>query len=407
MTQTAPVVPDRGGFPFLDITAPDFTYDAPEVAAARDRSWCAESPIGLLVLRHAEAQQLVRDPRLTHDGARFMAMSGVADGPVYDWWVPMMVNHDGVDHRRLRGLVQKAFTPRTLDRLRPFTRARARQLAGDLVGAGTTDFYAACADPLPLAVMSALLGVPSEDVGVFGTWTTDLGLVLSLIHERSFLDRVVAAVVGLDGYVDHLMDLRAAEPGEDVVSALVSERVAEGVVTREELRNLLVTLVFAAHDTTRHQLANAMVVFAEHPDQWRLLTRRPELVPDAVQELMRWAPSAASVFRFAGEDFEFGGRLIERDEFLLVLAPIVQRDPLAYRDGDAFDITATGRAPLIQFGGGPHHCLGAALARIELEEALAAMTAVLGPPVVTEPVTWRPPIGILGPTALSVRFESP
>ncbi|SDD97069.1 cytochrome P450 [Actinokineospora iranica] len=404
MTKSVQATPEQSEIPFLDITKPGFSYDSPEVAAARERHWYAESPVGLIVLRHAEAQALMRDPRFDHDGAGFMRMNGVEDGPIWDWYVPMLVNHDGADHRRLRGLVHKAFTPRTVNDLRPFVRAQARRLADSLAATEVCDFFADFGNPLPLAVMSRLLGVPEQDWEIFRTWTTDLGLVFSLAHGGDFRERVTAAVVGLYGYVDALMDAKAAHPADDLISRLVLAQREDQPVSRAELLNLLVTLVFAAHDTTRHQLANAMVAFADHPDQWRLLGRRPGLIPTAVDETIRWAPSSVSVFRFATEDLEFQGTFLAKGTFLLICSPAAQRDPRAYQGADTFDVTAGDREPAVQFGGGPHYCLGAALAKVELSEAFAALTERLGPPTVAEPFTWRPPIGILGPTSLSLRF---
>lgn len=163
-------------------------------------------------------------------------------------------------------------------------------------------------------------------------------------------------------------------------------------------------MVFAAHDTTRLQLANAMYTFSEHPDQWTLLGRRPELAPQAVEEIMRWLPSSNAVYRFAAEDFEFRGGLIPEGTLLMIGVQAAQRDPRAYPGGDVFEIAVARQAPVLQFGGGPHYCLGAPLARLELSEALPALATRLGPPSVVGPVSWRPAIGIYGPNELPLRF---
>jgi cytochrome P450 len=118
---------------------------------------------------------------------------------------------------------------------------------------------------------------------------------------------VETAVAGLYGYVDSLMNDKLARPTDDLISALVVAQQSDGSVSRDELLNLIVTLVFAAHDTTRHQLANAMVTFSEHPEQWTLLAQRPELAAQAVEEVMRWRPSTSAIFRFADEDFDYEG----------------------------------------------------------------------------------------------------
>lgn len=390
--------------PFLNIVDPEFDFASPEVISAQAESWYAVTPVGLLVLRYAEAQELLRDRRLDHNGKRFMEMNGVTGGPLYDWFVPMIVNQDGAAHRRLRGLVNKAFTPRMIENVRPFIRAAAERLAGQLAAAGAGEFMDDFADPLPLAVMCHVLGVPAEDYDMFRAWTTDIGLVFSMAYGGDARSRVENAVVGLSGYVDALMKAKKAQPTDDLISVLVTLREAEGQVSTEELRNLLVTLVFGAHDNTRNQFGNVMVTFAGHPGQWALLAQQPGLMPQAVEELMRWCPSAMTLFRFAAGDFDYQGLRIAADTQLTMCILGAQRDPRVFRNGNSFDITVTREAPALQFGGGPHHCLGAALARAELGEALHVLTSRLAAPSLAGPVAWRRPLGIYGPEKLPLRF---
>lgn len=393
--------------PFLDVVDPAFDFTSPEALAAQAADWYADSPLGLLVLRYAETQELLRDRRLDHGGDGYLRGNGITSGPIHDWWVPMIVNHDGADHRRLRGLVGRAFTPRTIDLLRPFIRAKAAELADEIEAAGQAEFVDAFANRLPLAVMCELLGVPAEDYATFSVWTSDIGMIFSLAAGGDTAARVERAVAGLDGYVEALIDEKARHPADDLISDMVAAWRAERTVTREELRNLLVTLVFGAHDNTRHQFSNTMVTFAEHPAQWTLLRDRPELAEQAVREAMRWRPSAATVFRRAAEDFEFRGMPIAAGTFLTMAVQAAQRDPRAYPGGHAFDITAVRTAPLLQFGAGPHYCLGTALAHAELGEALPVLAHRFGPPVIAGEVTWRPAFGIHGPNELPLRFAEP
>ncbi|MGW3645712.1 cytochrome P450 [Streptomyces sp. NPDC000878] len=390
--------------PFLNVIDPEFDFGAPEVMAAQARSWYADSPMGLLVLRYAEAQELLRDRRLDHNGRGYMEQNGVFDGPIYDWFVPMINNHDGDDHRRLRGLVSKAFTPRMISEIRPFIRAEAERMAEEMAAAGSCDFVESFADPLPLAVMCKLLGVPREDYDTFRGWTNDIGLVFSLVHGGDIVERVERAVVGLNGYISALMEDKAKNPGDDLISTLVTAQREEGQVSEEELRNLLVTLVFAAHDTTCHQLSNAMVIFAERPEQWNLLAERPELAPQAIEEIIRWSPSTPIIYRCAAEDFDYGGMRIAKGTFMTMCAQTAQRDPRVFEYGDSFDITTTSTAPPLLFGAGMHYCLGAPLARAEMADALSALVKRLGPPSIVGPVSWRPPTGIHGPETLPLSF---
>ncbi|MEU1407289.1 cytochrome P450 [Streptomyces sp. NPDC005728] len=374
------------------------------MAEAQERHWYAKTPLGLLILRYSEAKELVRNPSLIHNGVRFMEQNGVFDGPIYDWFVKGLVSRDFEDHRRLRGLVNKAFVPRMVENLRPLMRETSQRLADRLASSDEVDFIEEFADQLPLVVMTELLGLPPEDFATFRTWSSDIGLVFSLALGGDIPARVEAAVTGLYDYADALMDAKAADPGDDLISALVSLQQAEGSATREELQNLIASMVFAAHDTTRLQLANAMVTFSEHPDQWKLLGENPELTHQAVEEVMRWRPSTNALFRYAPEDFEFRGELIPKGTMLTIGVQAVQRDPRAFPRGDVFDITATRSTPVLQFGGGLHYCLGAPLARMEMAEALPVLASRLGAPSVAGPLTWRPAIGITGPNELRLRF---
>lgn len=392
--------------PYLNVLDPEFDFGSPEAMAAQERSWYADSPIGLLVLRYAEAQELLRDRRLDHNGKGYIEQAGVYSGPIYDWFVPMINHHDGEDHRRLRGLVSKAFTPRMINELRPFVRAEAERMAEEMASADEIEFVDSFADPLPLAVMCRLLGVPTEDYDTFRMWTNDIGLVFSLVHGGDIVARVEKAVVGLNEYVSGLMAEKAKNPDDGLISTLVAAQRTEGQVSEDELRNLLVTLVFAAHDTTCHQLSNAMVIFSERPEQWNLLAERPELAPQAIEEIIRWSPSTPIIYRCAAEDFEYRGLLVEKGTFLTMCAQTAQRDPRVFAGGDTFDITSTSTVSPLLFGAGSHFCLGAPLARAEMCEALPALVKRLGPPTIAGPVSWRPPTGIHGPNMLPLRFAS-
>src|SRR6266566_3761941 len=241
MSATADSLSTPHEVPFLNIIDPEVDYNSAELISAQQRNWYAESPLGLLVLRYTEAQELLRDRRLNHNGRRFLEMNGILDGPVYDWFVPMIVNHDGPVHRRLRGLVNKVFTPRMIDDLRPFIRAKAAGLAEELASVTVCEFVEDFGNPLPLAVMSHLLGVPAQDYDTFRAWTTDIGLVFSIALGGDIPTRVETAVVGLSGYVTALMDQKSRKPTDDLISALVTRQQAEDRVSRDELCNLIVT----------------------------------------------------------------------------------------------------------------------------------------------------------------------
>lgn len=393
--------------PFLDVVDPEFQFNGSQVAQAQAGSWYAESQIGPLVLRYAEAQELLRDPRLALNGKLYLETNGIFDGPVYDWFSEILGVRHGEDHRRLRGLVNKAFSSRMISNLRPFIRTTAERLTDHLATRQECDFVEDFANKLPMAVMCQLLGIPNEDYEKFRTWTSDIALIFSIAEGGDVLARLEAAVAGMNGYADSLIEDKTATPTDDLISALIAVRQDGSRLSAEELRNLVVTLVFAAHDTTRHQLSNAMVAFARHHDQWRLLAQHPELATQAVEEVMRWHPTTNCIYRFANEDLEYKGLRMAQDSFLIICAAAAQRDPRAFDNPDSFDISITRQAAPLQFGGGPHYCLGAALARAELSEALPVLANRLGPPSIIGPAPWNTAIAVNGPQMLRLRFGQP
>jgi cytochrome P450 len=272
--------------------------------------------------------------------------------------------------------------------LRPFIRTRARQLAERLAAVAECEFVEDFANPLPLAVMSEMLGVPPEDHGVFHTWTTDIGLVFSLALGGDVVTRRGRARRA------RRVHRRADGAEEGRLGRRPDLRARRGAPGRP-----------ADQRGTTAQLIVTMA-FAEHPAQWRLLGSRPDLADRAVDEVMRWLPSSPTIYRFAAEDFEYQGLPITEGTFLTTCVTAAQRDPRVFRDGATFDSTVAREAPLLQFGAGPHHCLGVALAKAELAEALPALATRLAAPAFAGPLTWRPPVGIHGPNTLPVRFSA-
>jgi cytochrome P450 len=248
-----------------------------------------------------------------------------------------------------------------------------------------------------------MLGVPAKDYDTFRVWGADISLVFSMALGGDIPARVENAVTGLSGYADYLIKQKEAAPGDDLISALVAARQASKV-TDAELRNLVVTLVFATYDNTRHQFGNAMATFATHPEQWAALASHPELGEQAADEVIRWCPVATFVARYAAEDFVYRDLPIAQYTYLMMCVSTAQRDPRAFRDAQRFDITIRRSEQSLQFGGGAHYCLGAALARAELSEALPILASSLKTPRITGPVTWRLPVGVYGPTQLPLSF---
>ncbi|MGX8909918.1 cytochrome P450 [Streptomyces netropsis] len=404
MSTTAHTEPSWSDLPFLDFTDPGFAWDSAEVAEARERSWVARTPLALLVLRYAEAKDLARDPRLVSGFRGLVEMVGTPEGPARDFMRDFLQSLDGADHRRLRGLATHPFTPRRIIETQPFVRATVEQLADRLSASEECDFVQAFAHPLPAMVMCQLLGFPLDDYDTVGRLSMDANLGLALSDDRAMLTQVEQGLIRMFDYLEAAIEKLRANPGSDLTSDILRAH-QEGVLDDYEVRTLVATVLVAGYETTNHQLALAMVAFAQHPEQWMLLRERPELAPQAVEEVLRWSPTLpVTATRTAAEDFDVHGVRIPTGTPVFMCAHSAQRDPRVYADGDTFDITVKREAPTLAFGGGPHFCLGTALARVELAEALAVLPARLDPPRLTGPISWRTALGVAGPDTLPLRF---
>jgi cytochrome P450 len=391
------------GVPFLELLDPAFRPDSPEVKAARESCWYASTPLGLAVLRYQEAAALLRDRRLRQGTSETLALQGVLEGPLAEWWRVIILNLEGDTHRRLRRLVTKAFSQGNIEALRPAMRANAHELIDAFAGRGECDFMEAFADRYPVRIICELLGVPKEERDDFQGWADDIGLAFSFTVPQ-YLDCIEAALQGLYARTDVLLAERRRQPKDDLVTALIAAEEAGDRLSDEELRTMVSGLVFAGHDTTRNQLGYAMATFIDHPEQWALLAQDPSLAAKAVEEVMRVAPTVPIIARTATEDFEFQGLRIPSGTFLSILAASAHTDPRVF--AESFDIRRELPAPQLSFGGGVHYCLGAWMARAELAEALPILAERLLEPRLAGKVSWRPFLGICGPTRLPIRFRT-
>jgi cytochrome P450 len=259
------------------------------------------------------------------------------------------------------------------------------------------------ADRYPVRVMCHLLGVPEEDQGDFATWNKAVTWVLSFAL-GAHRDEVEWGLGNLDGYVVELIQRRRREPRDDMLTTLVQAEEAGDRLTDLELRAMIGGLLFAGFDTTRNQLGLAMAAFAGQPDQWALLAERPELVPAAVEEVMRLYGAVTVSPRMVIEDMDIDGYRVPAGTVLALSTAAANTDPGVYADPLAFDLTAA-REPQLTFGGGPHYCLGANLARAEMQEALALLAPAMPNLALDGEPRWRTPLGIFGPDHLGLRFD--
>ena len=385
----------------LDLFAPDFTPDGPAVLAAQERSWYARTPVGIAVLRYEEAHDVLRDPRLAGTGTVYHAVQGVTEGAFVEWWQASLLGTEDDRHARLTRLVAPAFRPARIETMRTVSRQVFAGLLDRLGDRTEVEVVGELTDPYPLTVLSELLQVPPDVRAKVQEWTTTLtlGFGFQVAQHVEALDEAIRCLYGT---VDGLVDRLRADPVDGLLSDLVAAEEEGDRLTQEELRAMVVGIFFAGHDTTRNQLARALVLLAGLPDQWELLAREPERVGAAVSEVLRLVPSVPVQSRTPKEDVELGGVPVRVGEFIAIVVAAAQRDPRAYGD-PSFRLDAV-RPATLSFGGGVHHCLGHALARMELEEALLALTRRYRAPELAGPVEWRPPAGIFGPTSVPVRL---
>ena len=392
-----------GEAPYLDLSDPAFAIDSEQVAEARERSWYARTNYGLAVLRYDEVGRLLKDRRLRQGSWAWPALNGVESGPLVEWWNRSLLNLEGDDHRRLRRLLNPAFTPGLVNGLAPRFGELATELIDDFAPRGRCEFVSEFAEPYAARVIAIMLGIPESEWERLAQLSSDLGLFLGVTIAAD-LDRIEAALEGLYGYADQLIAERRDAPGDDFVSGLVRARFDEDRLSDEELRVSIVLLIFGGMDTTRNQLGLAMQTFMAHPDQWRLLGERPDLGPAAVEEVMRVNPTVTWITREALEDLEFEDLGIPRGTTLHLLSGAAGSDPRAFPE-PAFDITVDERPRHYGFGGGLHHCIGHFVARGDMSEALPLLATRLRDPRLDGEVLSLPRSGNTGPTRLPIAFQ--
>lgn len=382
----------------------------PEEAHRNIGKALAESPIatgahGPEVLSHDLVHAVLRDSRFTPPPGLGLEAQGITSGPLWDRVVTSLLSINGAEHTRLRRLVSKAFTPRSVARLDTIIVDVINELIDPLMSTGRCEVVADIARPYPVPIICALLGAPPEDWRLFSAWADDFFKIFTWNVAEHEAD-ILKAWGEMDIYIDGMVADRRRSLTDDLISELIRAEDDGDRLTMDELRMLAAGILMAGTDTTRNQVAAAVDVFCDHPDQWDLLAERPELAPKVVEEVMRYSPVVIGAMRLAIADAEVDGVIIPAGTFVVVNAAAANRDPAVYDDPDRFDITREGAAPMQTFGAGAHYCLGANLARRELAEALSVMARRMRNLRRTGPASWKPMVGITGPATLPVAFDS-
>ncbi len=343
------------------------------------------SPLGFWVFsRHADCLAVLRDRRSSSDArnadperfASLRSMQAAGQGGTLDVLEELapFLFRDPPDHTRLRGLVQKAFTPKVVDGLRRRIVQLCDELLDPIVAEGGGDLVADYAYPLPVQVIVEMLGVPPEDHATFRSWSEALARGLDpdfllppeAVHER------LAGILNFVQYFAQLIDKRRADPGEDLLSRLIAAEEQGQVLSQGELLSTCILLLVAGHETTVNLISGGALALLEHPDQLERLRADGSVGRSAVEELLRYVSPVQLTGRICLEPMEVGGTLLEAGEFSMLLIGSANRDPLVFEDADDLDL---GRAenPHLGFGFGLHHCLGAPLARLEAQIAFEVL----------------------------------
>jgi cytochrome P450 len=361
-------------------------------------------PLGPEVLAYDAVQTVLRDRRFCMPKGLLLEVQGVTSGPLWDRTVSSLLSLDGEQHQRLRRLVSRAFTPAATTSLRASMVGVIDGLIDEVASVGRCDVVTDIARPYPIPVICDLLGVPRGDWSLISDWTDDIFKIFNFNVAHDAPD-ILRASEELDAYVDDLVAARCRAPSEDLISLLLAAGANGDQVTHEEVTMLVGAILTGGTDTTRNQLAAAVQVFCDHPGQWALLAKHPELAPHAVEEVLRHSPIVLRTLRKAVDDVEVAGMVIPAGTLVGANMAAANRDPAVYDDPDRFDMTRQGPVPMLTFGGGIHYCLGVHLAKAELAEALVIMTRRLPNIRCVGPSPWKPVIGVSGPITLPVEFD--
>jgi cytochrome P450 len=354
--------------------------------------------------------QLLSSDRLTPLERRLSAERKETLALTFEVLRGWMTFHDAPRHASLRNPVRRAFTPRRVSSLRPRIERVVEELLDEAAAAGTFDFKELFAFPMPAVIIAEMLGIPAADRERFKTWSRNLSAIV--FGESGNVDQAGTAAAGSAEFAEYfrwLIAKRATRPGDDLISALIAARAdADGDgLTDIELIGACTLLLFAGHETTTNFLTNATLALLRHPEQAALLTHSPELVGDAVDELLRYDGPVKVMVRTVASDHERAGQHLTAGQIVFLAVTGANRDPAAYPDPDRLDLRRETRVSHVAFGLGPHFCLGHALARLEASIALPAVFARFpGMTLLPERIEWDPLILVRSARTLPVTVAS-
>ena len=403
MTATIVFEADLPTVEYEDATTPDEAHR--NLRKALEQGPIAMGAHGPEILSYSLVRETLRDPRFQVPRGLGLEAQGITSGPLWDRASTSLLAMNGDDHTRLRRLVSKAFTPRSVNRLDGIIADVINELVDGLVAEGRCEAVADIARPYPVPIISALLGAPREDWRQFSDWADDFMKLFSW-SVAEYESDILRAWGELDDYIDDMVADRRESLTDDLISEMIRAEDDGDRLSIGELRMLAAGILMAGTDTTRNQVAAALDVFCDYPDQWALLAEHPELAMKTVEEVMRFCPVVFGALRMTMEDVEIGGVMIPAHTFVMCNTAAANHDADVYVEPERFDITREDAPPMQTFGAGAHYCLGANLARREIATALSVMAGRM-PHLRRDGIAqWKPMAGISGPATLPVAFAA-
>ena len=396
----------------LDLPTVQFDFAEAEdqrnaLLALSKESWIAKGVFAYPIFKYEDCVAILRDKRW-HSAAGLAADAfGVNDPRLKERRRESILSAEGDVHTRLRRLVAPSFSPRAADRLRPFMREVMNSLIDPVAKNGKCDLATDICDPYPIPIICELLGAPKKDWQLFSRWAEDVLRIFNATASEE-LDIIFKAQDELGEYTRQLIADRRSRPADDLITSLIAAEEAGDKLDEAELEMMVEAVIVGGTDTTRNQLGCSIALFAEHPEQWKLLAEQPELAGKAVEETMRYFGAVRATGRFASEDIEYKGVLFPKGTLVTPSLSIANRDETVFNDANIFDITREPAGqPQMTFGSGIHYCLGAALARAEQQEALPIMAQRMKNLRIDGAVTWKPStVAIFGPENMPISFDA-
>jgi cytochrome P450 len=403
------LISQQDGLPVVDIMQPAYwqhTHEVLQVVRRQSRVYRATPFLIPCYSRFEDVEALLRDDRLGSPLTASLEVQGIVDGPLHRWWSNTILFNDEPVHTRLRSLVSKAFTPRRVQRMRPVTQAICAELLDELTPRGEFDFLADFAHHVPIRVIATMLGVPESDYKTFAEWTAALSGAFHVVITPEIRKEVEDAIVSLREYADDLIEIKKRAPADDLLTALIEAEEAGDRLNEEELKAMILALLFAGHDTTKSLLTIGVKTLIDHPDAYRALQRDASRVEPILEEILRYESPVTGVIRKVREPFVRAGMSLEEGQIVFFSLLSSHRDEHQYPNPDRFDIAREDKRHLA-FGLGRHYCVGNALGRLEAQEGLLALAQRLEEPTLVDPdPQWVPFAGIRRFPSLPIRFRA-